>query len=553
MDVKSIFRIASGSGFETASDIATDRFGYIYIVGTFQENAKFANETHQFQEPAESIDSYVIKLHPNGTVMWKTRTRGISDEVVKFVEVSEDGTVYVHGYFAISATFTSAEPFSNNIILNSTGNTDLFIWIISTLGETQKVIKIGSNGAEDIGSFGIDGPFVYVAFRIGRLALPNELLYIGKTTFSDITVSNVVVFKINAVTETVVSYTSISNGNSNAVVNPYYLKPYSQGVIVVSSVSGSVVLGNTTITIPGAANSFDTVVLMISSNATIAWVSHFSGDANDVSFGSTLDGNREIFWVAGISTGTVLSIYDSSRTIKSNLVHSSSQIKSWVVGLHAKTGLFFTASQFAFEMLTTGVSIDEYGVLYVVGRCPFNTQFHLVPVTSQASVLDSQVLKFVGNTTDFCVAKVAPNGSTLRVLKANSQANSIAARAKFSTVSQELYVVGNIFATSTIGPFTLDYTKASDAVLVTTKLFCSPCPVARYSTERGSLNALTCQLCPAGTYASTIANGNVSLCLPCLQGTWSDQTGLSASTICYKCAVGTYSNELGATRFVDTI
>ena len=83
---------------------------------------------------------------------------------------------------------------------------------------------------------------------------------------------------------------------------------------------------------------------------------------------------------------------------------------------------------------------------------------------------------------------------------------------------------------------------------------CRPCPLGRYSKERGAPNINACLLCPTGQYLDQIQMTKITDCKRCPAGRFGVLTGLiSARTLsvpahqrCQTCPAGKYNSELGS-------
>ena len=83
---------------------------------------------------------------------------------------------------------------------------------------------------------------------------------------------------------------------------------------------------------------------------------------------------------------------------------------------------------------------------------------------------------------------------------------------------------------------------------------CRPCPLGRYSIEKGAPNINACLLCPTGQYLDQVQKTEITHCKDCPAGRFGVLTGLiSARTLsvparqrCQTCPAGKYNSELGS-------
>ena len=91
-----------GSGYESGHSIAVDTAGNSYVTGYFQGNATFG--TIPLTSPGlENV--FVQKLDPAGTVLWAKRMGGTTHSEAKGIALDPSGNSYVTGHFDGTATF----------------------------------------------------------------------------------------------------------------------------------------------------------------------------------------------------------------------------------------------------------------------------------------------------------------------------------------------------------------------------------------------------------------------------------------------------------------
>lgn len=100
--------VGATTGQNTATDVATDTAGNVYVTGFYQDQFTFAGD---FLEGADdqSANMFVMKFGPDGTPLWaKTATGATARNVAGAdVEVTPAGDVFVAGTYATEAEFTS--------------------------------------------------------------------------------------------------------------------------------------------------------------------------------------------------------------------------------------------------------------------------------------------------------------------------------------------------------------------------------------------------------------------------------------------------------------
>ncbi|MDI9617653.1 SBBP repeat-containing protein [Methanothermobacter sp.] len=123
----------AGSEHEKGRGFYADKLGYIYFAG----NTKSANTPpNDFPAvtarygPGGGNDAYVVKMHPNGTVIWNIIIGGSGTDTANALTVDRNGNVYVTGW-----TQSSNFPTTPNAYMETYGGvTDAFALKINSTG-----------------------------------------------------------------------------------------------------------------------------------------------------------------------------------------------------------------------------------------------------------------------------------------------------------------------------------------------------------------------------------------------------------------------------------
>jgi uncharacterized delta-60 repeat protein len=135
-----------GRGITALSDNSTVVTGYFYGSATFGEDPGIVLTS------AGSIDIFIARYNPNGTLAWAKKAGGTSfEEGYGITSLSDDSTV-VAGAFQGSATFGPGE--SNPKVLTSSGGYDIFIARFNPDGTLAWAKKAGGTNQWDE-SYGI--------------------------------------------------------------------------------------------------------------------------------------------------------------------------------------------------------------------------------------------------------------------------------------------------------------------------------------------------------------------------------------------------------------
>ena len=115
------------------SDLVFDEKGNIYAIGQFQNEITFEiNGELQTKSATNLRDSYIQKIDPQGKTLWVKTLSGNGNEMVKTIKVDSEGNIYCAGVFEETTDF---DPSSEDFLLQSKGNYDLFLLKMNSEGE----------------------------------------------------------------------------------------------------------------------------------------------------------------------------------------------------------------------------------------------------------------------------------------------------------------------------------------------------------------------------------------------------------------------------------
>jgi dockerin type I repeat protein len=134
---------AGGTDWDKGNGIAIDAAGNNVVTGGFNDTATFGagepNETVLIS--AGSIDIFVAKYAPDGSLAWAKRAGGTSGDLGHGIAVDAAGNSVVTGYFMGSATFGAGEP--NKTMLTSLGSWEIFVAKFAPDGSLVWVTQAG--------------------------------------------------------------------------------------------------------------------------------------------------------------------------------------------------------------------------------------------------------------------------------------------------------------------------------------------------------------------------------------------------------------------------
>ena len=155
----------TGNDKASASGIAVDTSGNVYIAGSFWGEFDFADDFSGHSDLKTSADMYnafVTKLSPSGDYFWTKRIGGAGNDGASGITVDAHDNVYVAGYFSESVNF--AADFGGTSNKTSLGNTDIFVTKIDANGTYGWTKRIGGADNDKASGIAVDAhDNVYVA------------------------------------------------------------------------------------------------------------------------------------------------------------------------------------------------------------------------------------------------------------------------------------------------------------------------------------------------------------------------------------------------------
>ncbi|MBK6399017.1 MAG: SBBP repeat-containing protein [Bacteroidetes bacterium] len=146
---------AGSLGHDYPSSVTTDNDGNIYVTGNFQGTVDFDPNAGVYNLTAPGIpaDIFVLKLNPNGNLVWARNMGGIGNDNGNFIAVDANQNVYITGEFQDIADF---DPDSANTynLTSANGSHDAFVCKLNAQGNLSWAIALG-NTSDDVG-YGID-------------------------------------------------------------------------------------------------------------------------------------------------------------------------------------------------------------------------------------------------------------------------------------------------------------------------------------------------------------------------------------------------------------
>lgn len=117
----------------TIADNALDKYGNIYFVGRVNDDGFFpaTNDSHQPLYGGGTSDGFIVKMNPEGQLIWATFYGGEMSEYISGIAIDENDDIYIIG--ATSSTSGIATP--NSYQPQIDGVSDIFVAQFSPGGE----------------------------------------------------------------------------------------------------------------------------------------------------------------------------------------------------------------------------------------------------------------------------------------------------------------------------------------------------------------------------------------------------------------------------------
>ena len=135
-----------GSKWDAIQGLTTDSKGNIYAVGTTY-SSDFPINSNGFQSNfGGKSDAFVVKINPEGKVVWSTFLGGSEDEDGRDIAIDQHGNVYIVG-----RTESNNFPTSDGALqLRLAGGIDAFVTVLDSDGKMLTSTYLGGSG-DDIG------------------------------------------------------------------------------------------------------------------------------------------------------------------------------------------------------------------------------------------------------------------------------------------------------------------------------------------------------------------------------------------------------------------
>jgi len=278
---------------DSATSIAVDSNGYVYLTGFFQRDINFDSTTLTW---AGMDDIFVAKIDTWGNWQWATMAGGAQGvDQANSIAIGPNGNVFITGYYQFTSAFGSNS-------LTSQGGRDAFLAKVSPQGNWIWSESMGGASDDTGNSIDVDSQggvyasgYFYSTFTVGNISY-------GAGGSSD-------TFVVKASDQgSTMAWEWASRASSSSVNAGEALTLNSNGdLMVTGGFGGTISFGSTTLTSSGNKDVF---VAKIDTNGTWGWATKASSGSDDVGLGIDTDAQGSLY-VSGyffqntISFGTV--------------------------------------------------------------------------------------------------------------------------------------------------------------------------------------------------------------------------------------------------------
>lgn len=419
---------AGGASDESASAVAVDSLGNIYVIGQFEDKATFGTIT---LTSSGHSDIFVAKLDNNGNWIWAVKAGGRQPELGNAIALDGSGNVYVAGHFAGTATFGATT-------LTGSGG-ELFVGKLDSSGSWQWAIRaVGfAHQSEFSQGIALDGSGnLYVTGRFF-----SRVTFGTIPTFVSTGASDVFVAKVSPVGKWL---WAVQGGGTSGDYSFAIAADTSGNTFIAGMFRINAKFGKTTL--KGVDVSRDVFVAKVSAAGKWLWATKAGGAGTEYGYGIAVDkaGNSLVTgqFAGTASFGSITLTSVSGTDIFVGKVGTSG-VWQWV-----------TQAGGAAADVGHGIAVDPAGNSYVTGEFADKATFGSLTLTSAGE-------------TDIFVGKVTSNGEWSFAKRLGGAGDD---RGLGLTINSfgNIFVVGQFADTATFGASILTSSGGSDVFVVRT-------------------------------------------------------------------------------------
>lgn len=316
---------------------------------------------------------------------WLKGEGGVTNDEALDVASDSSGNYYITGYFTSAATI-------GTIILNSSGNSDVFIAKYNAAGAVQWALKAGGSGA--------DRAYSIKADDAGNVYVTGY--YYGTATFGSSTISSVAgsqdVFIAKYNTSGILQWVK-SVGGTDAETGYGITSDHDGNVIVTGQFKGAATFGTTTLsstinpitTLP----SFDIFTVKFDGNGNFLWVEQGLAKYDDRGLDVAVDLLDNIFIVGQFSDTILFDVIHNNAVMNSGYLmkYDPSGNEQWLIKMSAVQTILYS------------VAVDQSNNILITGDFKGNLGIFTTPIVYNTSAFSNKIF----------IAKFSNSGSLIWV------------------------------------------------------------------------------------------------------------------------------------------
>ncbi len=285
---------AGKSGTDFATNVATDKKGFIYITGQFDSPKIIFGFDTLVNNSNTYTDIYLVKYDTSGNIRWARREGGTKNEYCTSIFVNTRCEMFATGSFSSSTFSIGDSTFINHT--NDGLKTDAHLIKYDTSGNVSWARSSGGENDDtgnDIISDSAGNVYYCGAFKSNSITFGSNTL----TTHGNV---DMFLVKYTASGDVVWAQNAGGNNNDNAVALAF--DPQGNIVVVGSFSSSYFIIGDTTIITNGGYDifcaKFDTI-------GTLLWAQRFGGTARDDGSNLSIDKQGNIYCTGYFFSSTI--------------------------------------------------------------------------------------------------------------------------------------------------------------------------------------------------------------------------------------------------------
>jgi hypothetical protein len=337
-----------GASIDVGYDVVTDASGNVYVGGSFRQTAQFGSFTLDATGPYGDYDAFLLKVDPQGNVLWVNKGGGDDWDECRGIAISGD-------YVFMTGNFTGPANFGT-MAIDDNGLEDVYVAKYSTTGTLQWVSTGGGSGADFSDALAADSD--------GNVYATGY--FSGTATFGANTIVNASNLYVDAF---VIKYDASGNcawakrgGGAGDDDHGRAITTDAAGnIYVAGEVRGSGNFEQTTYTNAGIADIF---VAKYDSSGSLLYLSQAGSDAGDYAYGIAI--SNQTVYITGLFLG-IIQFGDTTLQSAGSTGPVSNDI--YLATLNAETGQYITGNRAGGNGSDAGraVAADDNGNIYQVG------------------------------------------------------------------------------------------------------------------------------------------------------------------------------------------